>query len=86
MTVDQIAVAQRKLSPKFPPIADALERRQRFREAFVARAQLLTGAAGLIYSHWDSFGYVIAGFGFVGFVITCFVAGNRQYVRSGGGR
>ena len=84
-TVEDIAVAQRKLSPRFPTIAEALERRTALRETITARTLLFGGAAGLVYGiGWDSFGYVVAGMSLVGFTIMCFIAGNRQHIRSGG--
>ncbi len=82
-----IELAARRLrSPVFPSIAEALEKRQRLRETIAARTMLVLTVAGLVYTYWDSFGWVIAGFNFLGFVITCFVAGNRHHVRTNGGR
>jgi hypothetical protein len=85
MTVEQIAVAQRKLSPKFPSIVEALERRQRLRETVAARSLLAFTVVGLVYGFgWgEGFGFIIAGFSFFGFLTTCFVAGNRLYKRNG---
>jgi len=83
--LDEIAVAQRKLSPRFPTIAEATERRTALRETIIARTLLGLTVGGLIYSVWDRSGFGLAGASFVGFVITCFVAGNRRHGRSGGG-
>jgi hypothetical protein len=77
-TVEEITVAQRKLSPHFPTIAEAYERRIALRETITARVLLFGVAAGLLYGGWDSFGYVVAGMSLLGFTITCFVAGNRH--------
>jgi hypothetical protein len=84
-TVDQITVAQRKLSPKFPSIAEAQERRRKLHEAVAARTLLAMLPLGVIVSVWNSFGWAMAGVGVAGFIVTCFVAGNRQCTRSGGG-
>ena len=81
-TVDEITAAQRRLSPKFPTIEEALERRRALRETIAAR--VLLGFGGIIaLIVGQSFGWVGVGFGFGGFIVTCFYAGNRQYVRSG---
>jgi hypothetical protein len=63
----------------FPNVNDALMRRQQRREAFIARTLMVAFVIGLIYAlvTGDRFGYVVAGFSFVGFWITCFVAGSR---------
>ena len=45
MTVDQIRIAQARLSPAFPNIAEALKRRQRAREA---RMYFFWAAAGIL--------------------------------------
>lgn len=77
--------AARKRSPKFPDLDALLEKRRCAREALAARTLMATFAAGVIYGiGWNNFGWVVAGFSLVGFTITCFVAGNRQYKRSGG--
>lgn len=75
---DEIIANQRKLSPHFPTLADALVRRQRQREALAARIMLFATFCGLVYGVWDNFGFVIAGFNLVGFIITCFVSGSRE--------
>ncbi len=85
MTVEQIKVHQRKLSPKYPDVATALLRRQMKREAFTARILMALAVAGMVYGFWNSFGFVAAGFCSVGFIVTCIVAGNRAYHRAGGG-
>lgn len=97
-TVDQIKMAQRradeefftakrKISPRFPDVAEALERRRCLRETIAARTMIATGVAGGLYAliTGETFGLVVLGFSIVGFITTCFVAGNRQYVRSGRG-
>lgn len=84
MTVDEITVAQRKLSPKFPDILTQLERRQRDRENFTARFLLwFLAPAGLITLFWSTFGWVMFGTGIVGFIITCVVASSRAHKRHG---
>lgn len=85
MTADEIMAAQRRLSPKFPDILTAYQRRQRDRENLAARI-LLWGfvPGGLITLPWSSFGWVVAGFGLVGFISTCLVAGARAHDRAGG--
>ena len=84
-TVDEITAAQRKLSPRFPTIAEALEKRRQARETIAARTLLAIVPFGVIVSVWNSFGWIMAGVGFVGFIVTCFVAGTRQTKRSEGG-
>ncbi len=63
----------------FPNVNEVLIRRQQAREALAARVTMSFIVAGLIY--WavtgDSFGGICAGFNFVGFIVVCFVAGNR---------
>jgi hypothetical protein len=81
-TVEQIAVSQRRLSPQFPSIDEARERRHQKREAFVARGLMgLTAAFGLAAPFAEHPGFMAASaFAcFVGFVATCIYAGNRQY-------
>lgn len=85
MTVDEITAARRRLSPKFPDILTAAQRRQRDRENFTARFFLwVMVPAGLITLAWSSFGWAVAGVGFVGFIATCLVAGSRANDRAGG--
>jgi hypothetical protein len=77
----------RKRSPVFPNVAEILERRRRAQEAFVARFFLycMFVATPLIAIFYDlGFAGVVGGFSLVGFIATCFVAGNRQFVRNGG--
>jgi hypothetical protein len=87
MTMDEIAVRQRKLSPKFPDIATVELRRQQMHETIAARAHLVLAVCvgpllGMFYDLVS--GLVVTGFGSVGFITTCIVAGNRAHVRAGG--
>jgi hypothetical protein len=87
-TVDQIKAAQQRAdlafldkartrSPKYPTLDEALRRRQMRREALAARVLLGLVPLGIIGSIWNSIGWIIAGFAFLGFVLTCFIAGDR---------
>jgi hypothetical protein len=80
--LDETIAAKRKVN--FPTIADALEARQKLRETIAARVLLAGVPIGVAYSLWsgDNFGYISAGINFVGLIITCFIAGNRQYIRN----
>jgi hypothetical protein len=74
----------RKKSPMFPSLDEAMERHRRRRETIIARTYILGMFAGAVYSFWSGAGFAVAGLSFVGFVTTCFYAGNRQYTRHGG--
>jgi uncharacterized membrane protein YccC len=86
MTIEEINVAQRKLSPKFPDLDEAHERRQKKHEALIAR--ILLGSAVVMgigapfaeHPWWLGASAVAC---FIGFIITCFVAGSRQTRRYG---
>jgi len=86
-TADEKFFAEaRRRSPKFPDISEVLARRQRQRETIAARVLLFVTVVGLIstpFSENWSFDLIAAAFGFVGFVITCFVSGNRAWKRNG---
>jgi hypothetical protein len=76
----------RKISPAFPDIETVLERRRCAQEALAAR--ILMGLAvifGIATPFAEQRGFMLlAAFAcFTGFVITCFVAGNRQFKRNG---
>jgi 1,4-dihydroxy-2-naphthoate octaprenyltransferase len=73
--------SQSRISPKFPSVNDAIERRHQQREAIAARTLAVVMFAGIGVAFWSSFGLVMTIFGGLGFVITCFYAGNRQYER-----
>jgi hypothetical protein len=85
-TVEQITAAQRKLSPIFPTILDARERRARFHETVAARGSL---ALSVVFSVWAFFAdawlgpTALAAACFASFVIMCFIAGNRKYRKEG---
>lgn len=85
MTADEkFFERNRKLSPAFPDILTACERRQRDRENFTARFLLwFIAPAGLLTLIWSSFGWAVFGFGIVGFIVTCFVASSRAHRRAG---
>jgi membrane protein YdbS with pleckstrin-like domain len=75
----------RKLSPKFPDVATQLERRRCQREAIVARVFLAMMFASLVLAIFTDdtvWNLIDAAVFLVGFIITCFVSGNRQYKRS----
>lgn len=86
MTVAAINAAQRKLSPKFPDLDEAHERRQKKHEQIIARILLgLCLAFGIaspfaVHPWWLAASATAC---FVGFVITCYVAGSRQTRRYG---
>lgn len=91
-TPEQIAADQaflekaRSRSPKFPDIAEALERQRQLREVIAARCLFVAFIGGLLYGIFvDGFGFVAAAFSFVGFVLTCVAAGSRQHRKSNGG-
>lgn len=79
--IDRIKVEQRKLSPRFPDVATALERRRVRREHLVARVILLCagllGFCGAVSDHpraaWSAAGACVAAF-----VVVCFNAGSRH--------
>jgi hypothetical protein len=75
----------RKRSPVFPDVAELLERRRRAQENFAARfflvSMFLTSPL-IAYFYDGGFAGVVFAFSILGFVATCFVAGNRQYVRT----
>lgn len=69
----------RRISPKFPSIADALIRRQKEREKFAARGLLLGIFVGLGVAFWQpGIGALITGWSGVGFALTCWVTGRHQ--------
>ena len=78
-------LTSRARSPRFPVIADALEKRRQLRETIAARSLFTLFVGGLLYGIVENnYGFAVAGFGFVGFVVTSFIAGNRMYVKNGG--
>lgn len=80
MTVDQIKAHQARIEAD--EFLEEWERRQRHREVLAARFMLAMTIGGLGYSVWDSFGWVIAGFNFVGFVATfLIIADNKRQKR-----
>ena|ERR1035437_379070 len=87
-TVEQITVAQRKLSPIFPTIADARERRARLHETITGRGSLALFATFTGWAFFTDDGFrlglvALAAASLASFIITCFVAGNRQYRKCG---
>ncbi len=72
--------SRRRISPRFPTIAEATVIRQRKHETIAARTLLvlMISAAGLAIYHqsWWYAGDALACV--IGFVITCFVAGSRH--------
>ena len=77
----------RKRSPVFPDIETVLEKRRCAQEALAARILIgLSVIFGVAAPFAEKPGIMLlaAGGCFTGFVITCFVAGNRQFKRSGG--
>ena len=67
----------RKLSPVFPSVADALDRRQCLRETIAARTFMVGIGLGLASAIWTPFGFPLAMLSVIGFVITATIAGNR---------
>ena len=86
IAADQAFFAEaRSRSPRFPAICDALEKRRQLRETIAARSMFAVFVGGLLYGIVaNNYGFIAAGVGFVGFVVTSFIAGNRMYVKNGG--
>ena len=84
-TVEQIVAAKRRLSPMFPTTIEADERRARLHEAVVARGSLTLFVGFSVWAIYSSsLGLAaLAAACFASFIITCFVAGNRQYRKHG---
>ncbi len=73
--------SQRRVSPHFPTIAEALVRRQRKNEAIAARVLLALTGTFLLASPFAEHPWWMAGAAAacaIGFVITCIVAGSRH--------
>lgn len=72
-----------RISPRFPSYEEARERLHQRRETLVARGFLILLAISPIiwYFNGSLRGVLAAGIGGLGFVLTCFYAGNRQYER-----
>lgn len=70
----------------YPSVAEALERRIRYREKIAARVMIVGTFTGAVCSFWNPLGFAAAGFSLVGLAATCLYAGNRQYRRSEGRR
>jgi hypothetical protein len=80
MTVAQIDAARTKAERNF--VTDALDARRALGETIAARALLGVFAGGVVGGLVGfGFGFIIAAFSIVGFIVTCFIAGNRRYVR-----
>lgn len=78
----------RKLSPVFPDVGTVLLRRQMHREKIAARILLVLGLIFMVaipFADHPVFMALGSGFFFLGFVLTCIVAGNRAYERNGRG-
>lgn len=74
----------RKLSPKFPDIATVLIRRQMQKEKYAARILLALGLIlGVSIPFADHPGFMALGSAtfFLGFFLTCVVAGSRAQLR-----
>lgn len=71
----------RKLSPKFPSVTEAVERRRRWWENVLARLLLLMLVLGAVYSLWthDVRGWITAGIAFICFVGVVVVACARAH-------
>lgn len=87
-TVEQITTAQRRLSPIFPTIIEASERRARLHESVVARGSFALFATFTGWAFFTDDGFrlglmALAAASLASFIITCFVAGNRQYRKQG---
>lgn len=74
----------RRLSPKFPDIATLLLRRQMRQEKYAARILLALGlifAVGIPFADHPVFMALASGTFFLGFILTCVVAGSRAQLR-----
>jgi hypothetical protein len=87
-TVEQIVAAKRRLSPMFPTTIEADERRAQLHETVVGRGSLALSSIFGIWAFFSDDGLrlglaALAAACFASFIITCFVAGNRQYRKCG---
>jgi hypothetical protein len=82
--------SQHRRSPKFPTVNEATERRQQLRETIATRTLLVMAAlfgAATPFAGRPFFVGLASGACLIGFVIMCFVAGNRwKHGGNGNGR
>ena len=87
LTIDQIMAEKRRISPRFPSIPDAAERRLKRIENIIARMFLVFAAcftADAIFDVSWKLPALGAGLCLVGFAAMAVHCGNRQYNRSMG--